>query len=55
MQVIPAVTVNAKHTGILGKALNWVKGWVSKPANFGKLLKGGAGLIQKVAAPFLRG
>jgi hypothetical protein len=46
---VPAVTINHFHLGILGKALAAVKSWVSRPANFKKLLKGGAGLIQKIA------
>jgi hypothetical protein len=50
IKAIPAVTVNAKHTGILGKAFNWVKGWLSKPANFKKLVNTGASVIQRLGA-----
>jgi hypothetical protein len=46
---VPAVTVNSSHLGFLGKALGAVKSWVAKPQNWRKLLKGGAGVIQKLA------
>jgi hypothetical protein len=47
IKLLPAVTVNDKHPGILSKALSSLKGFVSKPQNWIKLLTGGAGLIQK--------
>jgi uncharacterized protein YegP (UPF0339 family) len=49
IKAIPAVTVNAKHPSILSKALGFVKGWVSKPANFRKLLKGGTNIVKRIA------
>jgi hypothetical protein len=49
MKLIPAVTINRKHKGILGRALGWLKGIVSKPANWRKLIKYGASIIQKMA------
>jgi hypothetical protein len=49
MKSVPAVTINKFHLGILGKAFGAVKNWVAKPQNWRKLLKGGAGVIQKLA------
>jgi hypothetical protein len=49
IKAVPAVTINKKHIGILSRALGFVKSWVSKPANWRKLLKGGASLIQRIA------
>jgi hypothetical protein len=49
IKALPAVTVNKRHIGILGRALGMVKGWLSRPANWRKLIKGGAGLISKLA------
>jgi hypothetical protein len=46
---VPAITINTSHLAFLGKALGAVKNWVAKPANWRKLLKGGAGIIQKLA------
>jgi hypothetical protein len=48
IKMLPAVTVNASHPGILAKALGAVKTFVSKPANWIKLLTGGANLIKKL-------
>jgi hypothetical protein len=46
---VPAVTINKSHLAFLGKALGAVKNWVAKPQNWRKLLKGGSGVIQKLA------
>jgi hypothetical protein len=45
IKVLPAVTINSFHRSILGKALFWVRTWISKPANWRKLFLGGAKLI----------
>jgi hypothetical protein len=47
IKTIPAVTINKKHIGILGRALGGIKSWLSKPANWRKLIRGGAGLISR--------
>jgi hypothetical protein len=49
VKAIPAITINANHLSFLGKAFNSVKGWVSKPANWIKLLTGGTALISQLA------
>jgi hypothetical protein len=48
VKAIPAITINRKHIGILGRAFNAVKGWMSKPANWSKLLKQGASVIERL-------
>jgi hypothetical protein len=49
IKILPAVTRNETHVTILDRALKSVKGWVSKPANWFKLLTGGASLIKRIA------
>jgi len=46
-KVVPAITVNKRHVGILGRALGAVKGWVSKPKNWLNLLKQGSSIIDR--------
>jgi hypothetical protein len=46
-KIVPAVTVNFRHVGILSRALGAAKSWISKPANWVKLLKTGSSIIEK--------
>jgi hypothetical protein len=46
---LPAVTINSKHVGILGRAFGKLKGWLSSGANWRKLLRTGASLVSALA------
>jgi hypothetical protein len=48
MKVIPAVTLNSKHKGILARAFGAAKSWLSNPTNFKKLIKTGASILPKL-------
>jgi hypothetical protein len=48
MKVIPAVTLNSRHKGILARAFGAAKGWLSKPANFQKLVKTGSSILPRL-------
>jgi hypothetical protein len=47
IKTLPAVTVNDKHPGILARALRAIKNVVASPANWLKVIKGGAELVGK--------
>jgi hypothetical protein len=48
MKVVPAVTINNKHKGILARAFGAAKSWLSKPGNFSQLIKQGASILPKL-------
>lgn len=48
VKVVPAVTINRRHKGILGKAFGAAKGWISKPTNWKKLMKVGSSILPRM-------
>jgi hypothetical protein len=51
MKVIPAVTINSKHKGILSRALSRMSAWLNKPQNWRSLIVKGARVMDHLTTP----
>jgi hypothetical protein len=51
MKIIPAVTINSKHKGILGRALARMSAWINKPQNWRSLITKGARVMDHLTNP----
>jgi hypothetical protein len=49
IKTIPAVTINSQHVGILRRALNGVRSWISRPSNWKKLILKGSSVLNQLA------